>query len=73
MPKYLFKANYTADGIKGVAKEGGTARAKAAASLATAEPAMACAMGMAAPPQPIMPKRSRLFSGIALLGHFHRV
>ena len=26
MPKYLFEANYTAEGAKGVAKDGGTAR-----------------------------------------------
>ena len=36
MPKYLFKASYSADGIKGVAKDGGTARAKVAAALAKA-------------------------------------
>jgi len=26
MPKYLFKANYTAEGAKGIMKDGGTAR-----------------------------------------------
>ena len=26
MPKYLYKANYTAEGAKGLAKEGGTGR-----------------------------------------------
>jgi uncharacterized protein with GYD domain len=26
MPKYLFKANYTAEGAKGILKDGGTAR-----------------------------------------------
>ena len=36
MPKYLFKASYSADGIKGVATEGGTARSKVAAAVAKA-------------------------------------
>ena len=30
MPKYLFEARYTADGAKGLAKEGGTKRLRAA-------------------------------------------
>jgi uncharacterized protein with GYD domain len=30
MPKYLIKVSYTADGVKGVLKEGGTARKRAA-------------------------------------------
>ena len=30
MPKYLFAANYTAEGMKGVAKEGGSRRREAA-------------------------------------------
>jgi len=30
MPKYLFEAKYTADGIKGVMKEGGSKRREAA-------------------------------------------
>ncbi len=30
MPKYLFSVNYTADGMKGVAKEGGSKRREAA-------------------------------------------
>jgi uncharacterized protein with GYD domain len=30
MPKYLIKVSYTADGVKGVLKEGGSARKRAA-------------------------------------------
>ena len=30
MPKYLLKVSYTAEGVKGVLKDGGTARKKAA-------------------------------------------
>ena len=33
MPKYLLKASYTADGVKGVMKDGGTKRVKAATAL----------------------------------------
>jgi uncharacterized protein with GYD domain len=33
MAKYLLQVNYTADGVKGVLKAGGTARQKAAAHL----------------------------------------
>src|SRR5262245_27295049 len=33
MPKYLFLVNYTADGAKGVAKDGGTKRVAAARGL----------------------------------------
>jgi uncharacterized protein with GYD domain len=29
MPKYMFQANYTAEGAKGIVKEGGTARRSA--------------------------------------------
>ena len=35
MPKYLFKASYTAEGIKGLSKEGGTARQAAVEKLTT--------------------------------------
>jgi uncharacterized protein with GYD domain len=34
MPKYLFRASYTAAGAAGVLKEGGSARAKAVETLA---------------------------------------
>src|SRR5207244_10401265 len=34
MPKYLIKASYTAEGIKGVLKEGGTSRRSAVEQLA---------------------------------------
>lgn len=34
MPKYLFRASYTAAGAAGVLKEGGSARAKAVEALA---------------------------------------
>ena len=34
MPKYLFEAHYSADGAKGVAKEGGTRRREAIATTA---------------------------------------
>jgi uncharacterized protein with GYD domain len=34
MPKYLFEAHYTAEGAKGVAKEGGTGRRAALAKAA---------------------------------------
>ncbi|MGV9307044.1 MULTISPECIES: GYD domain-containing protein [unclassified Nonomuraea] len=34
MPKYLIQLNYTADGIKGVLQEGGTARREAAERMA---------------------------------------
>ena len=34
MPKYLFRASYTADGAKGLISEGGTGRVKVAAKLA---------------------------------------
>lgn len=34
MPKYLLQVSYTADGLKGVAKEGGSARREAASRLA---------------------------------------
>jgi uncharacterized protein with GYD domain len=33
MPKYLYHGSYTADGAEGVLKEGGSARARAAAEL----------------------------------------
>src|SRR5579864_7784280 len=33
MPKYLFSVNYTAEGMKGVAKEGGSKRREAADQL----------------------------------------
>ena len=33
MPKYLLQASYTADGVKGLIKDGGTKRAAAARSL----------------------------------------
>ena len=33
MPKYLFKASYTTEGIKGAIKDGGTARKKSATHL----------------------------------------
>jgi uncharacterized protein with GYD domain len=33
MPKYLFSANYTAEGVKGVMKEGGSKRREAADQL----------------------------------------
>ena len=33
MPKYLVEAHFTAEGAKGIAKEGGTARRKAIAQL----------------------------------------
>ncbi len=33
MPKYLFKASYTQEGLKGAIKDGGTGRKKAAAHL----------------------------------------
>ncbi len=33
MPKYLLKASYTADGVKGVMKDGGTKREAAARAL----------------------------------------
>ena len=33
MPRYLLKVRYTVDGIKGVRKDGGTARAEAARKL----------------------------------------
>ena len=36
MPKYMVAANYTPDGIKGVASGGGTARSAAVAELAQA-------------------------------------
>jgi uncharacterized protein with GYD domain len=36
MPKYLFQANYTAEGAKGIAKDGGSAR-RAAVQKAVAE------------------------------------
>lgn len=34
MPKYLFRASYTASGAAGLLKEGGTSRAKAVEALA---------------------------------------
>ncbi len=34
MPKYLFQANYTAEGLKGLAKDGATKRRDAAGALA---------------------------------------
>lgn len=34
MPKYLFKASYTTEGVKGVLKEGGVSRRTAIAQLA---------------------------------------
>jgi uncharacterized protein with GYD domain len=34
MPKYMFKASYTAEGARGVAKEGGTSRHDTIAKLA---------------------------------------
>ncbi|MET9336490.1 GYD domain-containing protein [Nonomuraea sp. NPDC003804] len=34
MPKYLIQLNYTADGIKGVLQDGGTARRQAAERMA---------------------------------------
>jgi uncharacterized protein with GYD domain len=34
MPKYMFKASYTAEGARGVAKEGGTSRRDTIANLA---------------------------------------
>ncbi len=34
MPKYLYKANYTKDGLAGLLREGGSGRAKAIATLA---------------------------------------
>lgn len=34
MPKYLFTASYTTDGVKGLVKEGGTGRRDAVAKLA---------------------------------------
>jgi uncharacterized protein with GYD domain len=34
MPKYLFKANYTAEGARGVTKEGGSSRRDTVAKLA---------------------------------------
>lgn len=36
MPKFLLKASYTAEGVRGVMKEGGTARAAAAGALVKA-------------------------------------
>ena len=35
MAKYLFQASYTADGVKGLLKEGGSARRTAVEALAT--------------------------------------
>jgi uncharacterized protein with GYD domain len=35
MAKYLIRANYTVDGVKGVIKEGGTGRREAVTKLAT--------------------------------------
>lgn len=34
MPKYLFQASYTADGVKGLISEGGSGRVETAARLA---------------------------------------
>jgi uncharacterized protein with GYD domain len=34
MPKYLFKASYAAEGVRGIAKEGGTGRRDTIAKLA---------------------------------------
>ncbi len=34
MPKYLFQASYTVEGIKGLLKEGGTSRSQTIAQLA---------------------------------------
>ena len=34
MPKYLFEANYTAEGLKGLAKDKGTGRVKAVSAAA---------------------------------------
>lgn len=36
MPKYLFKASYTAEGLRGLLKEGGSARRAHVEELATA-------------------------------------
>lgn len=33
MPRYLYHGSYTADGVEGILKEGGSAREKAAAEL----------------------------------------
>lgn len=35
MPKYLMEASYTADGVKGLAKEGGSSRRKTIEELVT--------------------------------------
>lgn len=35
VPRFLFKANYTLDGLQGLMKEGGTGRKKAVETLAT--------------------------------------
>jgi hypothetical protein len=38
MPKFLFQASYTQDGIKGVQGEGGTSRRDAVAQVAESVP-----------------------------------
>ena len=38
MPKYLLKVNYTLDGLRGLAKDGGTKRRAAATKLAEKMP-----------------------------------
>ena len=40
MPKYLIKANYTADGVKGLMKDGGVKRKQAAEAAVKPEIAL---------------------------------